>query len=207
MLHRIPIWFQRVFTGYVWNIKSQEKIIYLTFDDGPIPGITEWVLDVLKEHQIQATFFVVGENVARYPTLLKRIDKESHRIGNHTFHHVKGWSVSADVYVKEVDKCTQIIEDNTSQSTKLFRPPYGRIKSSQAQLLRKKYTLIMWDTLTADYDKRLNEKKCLTNSIRATRDGSIVVFHDSLKAAKNLKYVLPRYIAHFKSLGYTFKAL
>ncbi len=207
MLHRIPLWFQRLFPGYVWNIKTSEKVIYLTFDDGPIPGITDWVLDVLKEHQALATFFVVGENVVRHPTLLKRIDKENHTIGNHTFYHVKGWGVSTNLYAKDVEKCAKVIKEHTLQNVTLFRPPYGRIKPSQAQLLRNTYDLIMWDTLTVDYDKGLDEKKCLANSIQATRNGSIVVFHDSLKAEKNLRYALPRYIAHFKSLGYTFKGL
>jgi len=207
MLHRIPRWFQHLFPGYTWNLHTEEKVISLTFDDGPIPGITEWVLEILKEYEVKATFFVVGENVLRHPKIIKKIYESGHTIGNHTFHHLKGWGISAQRYFEDVERCSDVIKKHTGSSPKLFRPPHGRIMPAQAKSLRDKYELIMWDTLTVDYDKSLHEKKCLANSIRATRVGSIVVFHDSIKAEKNLRYMLPKYIAHFKELGYTFKTL
>ncbi len=207
MLHRIPRWFQHLFPRYTWNLDRQEKIIYLTFDDGPIPIITEWVLETLKQYAVKGTFFVVGENASRHPQIINKINAEGHSIGNHTFHHLKGWGVSTHNYYKDVERCSDVIKEQTGILPKFFRPPHGRIKPSQAKLLREKYELIMWDTLTVDYDKNLDEKKCLTNSIRATRAGSIVVFHDSIKAEKNLRYVLPKYIEHFQKLGYIFNAL
>ncbi len=207
MLHRIPRWFQHLFSGYTWNLDTQEKVIYLTFDDGPILDVTEWVLEILEEYGVKATFFVVGENASRHPQIINKINADGHSIGNHTFHHLKGWGVSTHNYYKDVERCSDVIEEHIGTSPKLFRPPHGRIKPSQAKLLREKYELIMWDTLTVDYNKNLSTKKCLTNSIRATRPGSIIVFHDSIKAENNLKYVLPKYIRHFQDLGYTFKAL
>jgi len=207
MLHRIPTWFQNLFPGYIWNKKTGEKIIYITFDDGPIPHITEWVLEVLEQYNIKATFFVVGENVARHPHLIKKIKMEGHSIGNHTNSHVKGWGVSATAYLNDIEKCSQTINEYTSERPRLFRPPHGRIRPSQARLLRAQFELIMWDTLSVDYDNGLSEEKCLQNSIRASQPGSIIVFHDSIKAEKNLKYVLPKYIKHFQEQGFTFKVL
>ncbi len=207
MLHRIPKWFQHLFPSYVWNKQTNEKVIYLTFDDGPIPEITDWVLQVLEEYEVKASFFVVGENVERHPQIIEKINAAGHTIGNHTFHHLKGWRASTNAYLEDVERCSKQIEQNTDKRPNLFRPPHGRIKPSQAKQLRNAYSIIMWDTLTVDYDRGLNEHKCLQNSIRATQQGSIVVFHDSYKAEKNLRYVLPKYIAHFKSLGYSFKSL
>ncbi len=207
MLHQIPLWFQHFFPDYTWQKNTLEKEIYLTFDDGPIPEITEWVLAILNDFGIKATFFVVGENVLQHPQILKKIVSDGHSIGNHTCHHVKGWDTPTQFYVDNVEKCSNIIKENTGNMPTLFRPPYGRIKPAQAKLLCSQYELIMWSTLTVDYDKNLRKDKCLNNSIKATLPGSIVVFHDSIKAEKNLKYVLPKYIAHFLSLGYSFKAL
>ncbi|VAW29168.1 Polysaccharide deacetylase [hydrothermal vent metagenome] len=207
MLHRIPKWFQYLFPGYMWNKQTNEKVIYLTFDDGPIPEITEWVLSILNEYKVKATFFVVGENVERFPEIFKEIVNKGHSIGNHTHHHLKGWSTSVHNYVNDVELCSSTIEKHSGKTPALFRPPYGRIKPKQAKSLRREYRLVMWDTLTVDYDKNLDNVKCLQNSVNATHSGSIVVFHDSVKAQKNLKYVLPKYIAHFLSLGYSFKAL
>ncbi len=207
MLHQIPTWFQKLFAGYTWRLDTNEKEIYLTFDDGPIPRITEWVLVTLKEFGVKATFFVVGENVFRNPIVFQKIVSEGHSVGNHTYHHTKGWGVSTQSYLKDVEKCSQVIKELQGSVPQLFRPPHGRIKPTQAKLLRKEYELVMWDTLTVDYDRNLKEEKCLRNSINATKNGSIVVFHDSVKAQKNLTYVLPKYIEHFLSLGYSFKTL
>lgn len=207
MLHQIPSWFQVLFPGYIWRMNPKEKEIYLTFDDGPLPEITEWVLTVLKNVGIKATFFVVGENVLKHSKIFKKIIKDEHSIGNHTYHHVKGWGASTQSYIKDVNRCSHIIKEYSGVLPTLFRPPHGRIWPAQAKLLRKEYRLVMWNTLTIDYDRALHEKKCLKSSIDATRPGSIVVFHDSAKAEKNLKYVLPKYIDHFLCQGYSFKKL
>jgi peptidoglycan/xylan/chitin deacetylase (PgdA/CDA1 family) len=207
MVHFVPKWFQKIFSNYIWNKKTNEKTIYLTFDDGPVPNITEWVLKILENNKIKATFFVVGENILKYPEIINKINKKGHSIGNHTFHHLKGWAVSTKTYTNDVDKCSNIIKKHTGKIPDLFRPPFGRIKPAQAKLIRKKYKLIMWETLTIDYDKALDKQKGLIRSIRATKNGSIVVFHDSIQAEKNLTYVLPKYIKHFKKQGYAFKSL
>lgn len=207
MLHRIPLWFQRLFPDYIWQIPGQEKVIYLTFDDGPIPGITEWVIEMLKQYNIKATFFVVGENVNKHPHIFNKIIENGHVIGNHTFHHVRGWGTPTKLYIEEVELCDKAIVNNGGQKPVYFRPPHGRIKSGQTKILLDTYKLLMWNVLTVDYDRSLHEEKCLNNSIKATKPGSIVVFHDSIKAEKNLKYVLPRYIEYFLDFGYTFQPL
>jgi peptidoglycan-N-acetylglucosamine deacetylase len=207
MIHRIPVWFQNLFPKYTWQIESEEKSIYLTFDDGPVPEITEWVLKTLNDYKIEASFFVVGENVSRHPKIFKQIVDQGHAVGNHTFNHVKGWSTSAMSYIKNAEKCSLTIVENGGEFPKLFRPPHGRIKPSQAKQLREQYDIVMWNVLSVDYDKSLDKEKCLRNTIGATRSGSIMVFHDSLKAEKNLRYALPKYIEHFLNLGYSFKKL
>jgi len=207
MFHKIPIWFQRLFPGFTWQFPSNEKVIYLTFDDGPIPEVTPWVVEVLNEYKIKATFFVVGENIKRNPNEFIDLIKAGHTIGNHTYHHVKGWSTSTKTYLHDVENCSQVIIDSGGEMPIYFRPPHGRIKLSQANLLKENYKLIMWNVLSVDYDKSLSKEKCLINTIEATSSGAIVVFHDSLKAEKNLKYVLPKFIKHFINEGYSFKAL
>ena len=207
MVHNIPKWFQRMFPGYTWQLPNGQKTIYLTFDDGPIPEITEWVLDTLKKYNIKASFFVVGENVSKHPEIFRKLVKDRHVVGNHTFHHVRGWETSTPMYLVDAGLCKEVIMENGGDEPKYFRPPHGRIKPSQAKELRNQYELLMWNVLTIDYDKNFNKEKCLRNSIKATSKGAIVVFHDSLKAEKNLKYVLPRYIEHFLAQGYSFEPL
>lgn len=207
MLHRIPLWFQRLFPDYIWQIPSRERNIYLTFDDGPIPDVTEWVIEILDQYDIKASFFVVGENVSKNPDVFNALIEKGHLVGNHTYHHVRGWQTPTPTYLEEVELCNKVMLSHGGQLPRYFRPPHGRIKPGQARILREQYRLLMWNVLTADYDRSLNEEKCLKNSIRATQPGSIVVFHDSLKAEKNLRYVLPRYIEHFFDLGYSFQPL
>lgn len=207
MLHRIPTWFQGLFPAYTWQIPSNEKTIYLTFDDGPIPKVTEWVIETLEKYGIKASFFVVGENVNKNPEVFNKLIEAGHVVGNHTYHHVRGWRTPTPMYLVEAGLCKEVIMNNGGQEPVFFRPPHGRIRGSQARELRKQYKLLMWNVLTIDYDRSLHEEKCLRNSINATRPGSIVVFHDSLKAEKNLKYVLPRYIEFFLEKGYTFLPL
>jgi peptidoglycan/xylan/chitin deacetylase (PgdA/CDA1 family) len=176
-------------------------VIYLTFDDGPIPEITKWVLDELIKFNAQATFFCVGENIKQHPDIFERIIAQGHGVANHTMNHLKGFSTSTEDYLKDVDGCKLLVKNN------LFRPPYGLLKPSQyKQLLAKNYNLIMWDVISYDYEK-ISEKTCLNNVIKNTKNGSIVLFHDSVKSENNLKYALPLFLSHFTNLGYTFKKI
>ena len=198
LLVRPPQLLRSFYKDSIWRMDKNEPSIYLTFDDGPIPELTPWILDVLKEYNINATFFCVGENIIKNPELFERIIAEGHQVGNHTFNHLKGWKVSKNIYNENIEKC-QILT-----KTALFRPPYGRIKKSQYKSIVKEYKVVFWDVLSYDYDKLTSPKKCLDNSIRYTRNGSIIVFHDNIKAQKNLKYALPIYIEHFLKLNYKF---
>lgn len=215
MLTRVPFFLPWIFPELTWRIKTSEKEIFLTFDDGPVYGPTEFVLDVLNECKIKATFFCIGDNVRKHPEVFRRILKEGHAVGNHTFNHMDGWGTPDTIYVHNTNYCDSYmkmtgkaeLKNKTPEPGKpLFRPPYGRITPSQIKAL-KDYSIIMWDVLTRDYSHTLSGEKCLRRSIRATRPGSIVVFHDSLKAERNLHYVLPAYIHHFFNLGYSFKTL
>ena len=185
----------------VWRLKKNEPNIYLTFDDGPIPELTPWVLDTLKDYGVKATFFCVGENIVKNPDIFKRIIDEGHTVGNHTHNHLKGWKVSNEAYFKNIEQCQHYTQTN------LFRPPYGRIKKSQLKELSKYYKVVFWDVLSYDYDKLMSEEKCLKNCLKYTRNGSIIVFHDNVKAQKNLKYTLPKFIEHFLELNYNFTTL
>lgn len=190
-----------VFKHALWKINTEQKSIYLTFDDGPIPELTEWVLDVLKEYDVKATFFCVGENIQKNPLIFQRILGEGHQVGNHTFNHLKGWRTSLNNYIANVTQCQQFTKTN------LFRPPYGRITIKQYKQLLSNYKIVFWDVLTHDYSNKISPESCLKNTIKYTRSGSIVVFHDNVKAEKNLKYVLPKYIDHFLKLNYKFVSL
>ncbi len=201
LLVRPPQLLRNFYKDSLWRKDKNEPTIYLTFDDGPIPELTPWVLDVLKEFNIKATFFCVGDNIIKNPQIFERIKQEGHQVGNHTFNHVKGWEITSTVYLENVEKCQEFTKTN------LFRPPYGRIKKSQYKLLSKNYTIVFWDVLSYDYDKFISPKKCLENSIKYTRNGSIIVFHDNIKAQENLKFALPHYIEHFLKLNYKFATL
>ncbi|MBK6985013.1 MAG: polysaccharide deacetylase family protein [Bacteroidetes bacterium] len=201
LLVRPPQLLRALYKGSLWRMDKKEPTIYLTFDDGPIPELTEWVLDVLKEYQIKATFFCVGDNIVKNPSIFQRIKSEGHQVGNHTFNHMKGWEVKNAMYVENTERCQELTKTN------LFRPPYGRIKKSQYKILAKDYKVVFWDVLSYDYDKLTSSKKCLDNSIKYTRNGSIIVFHDNIKAQKNLKFALPQYIEHFLKLNYKFATL
>ncbi|WP_174842767.1 polysaccharide deacetylase family protein [Chryseotalea sanaruensis] len=204
MLHRTPFFLPILYPGLLWRMPSDKKEIYLTFDDGPVPGPTEFVLDELKKHNLTATFFCIGDNIHKHPELFKRIMEEGHTVANHTFNHLKGWQTSLSTYIDNVKKCDQEIAINSSSPVvSYFRPPYGRITRAQIKALDNK-KIVMWDVLTRDYDATLSPERCLKQSLNATRNGSIVVFHDSIKAEKNLRYVLPKYIEACLIKGYTF---
>lgn len=191
----------------IWEYPSQSKVIYLTFDDGPTPEITDWVLDILNKYNAKATFFCIGKNIEVNPEIFKRILNEEHSIGNHTYNHLKGWKTKTKTYLHNIE-ITEKIFNSFNFKTSLFRPPYGQIKSKQAkQLLKRGYKIIMWRILSIDWNNKISEEKCLNNVIKNTTSGDIVVFHDSIKASKNLRYALPKVLGYFSEKGYTFKRI
>lgn len=187
--------------GLVWNFSRTEKSIYLTFDDGPTPGVTESVLEILAEYNARATFFCLGGNVKAHPELYLSICSSGHSVGNHTWNHMNGWKFGNFSYYRNIQECSELVH------SKLFRPPYGRITIPQVRALRKRYSIIMWDVISGDWKQDLSHEKCLLNVISNGREGSIVVFHDSLKAEKNLLFALPRTLRHYADKGYSFKAI
>jgi peptidoglycan/xylan/chitin deacetylase (PgdA/CDA1 family) len=199
---------KKVFANLVWDIPNLDMKIYLTFDDGPIPVVTEWVLDLLKSEEIKATFFCIGDNIQKHPEVYKRILSEGHQTGNHTFNHLNGWKTDTENYINNFKLCeTEHLKLNTEHFF-LFRPPYGKIKPSQSKKIRQLgYKIIMWDVLSCDFDPTISVEKCLENVISNTIQGSIIVFHDSLKAEKNLKYALPKAIHILKNKGFVFDVI
>lgn len=208
-LVKTPKLVQRFFYNYSWRIKTSKKEIYLTFDDGPVPDFTPWVLQTLESYKAKATFFCVGENIKKFPQIYKEIKEAGHHVGNHTFNHLQGWKTPTNKYIKNIIKAeSYLYEDPKKQQKKLFRPPHGRIRPIQARILRKKgYQIIMWDVLSGDFDQGLSKEICLAHTIKSIKNGSIVVFHDSDKSFKNLDYVLPKVLEHFTKEGYKFKSL
>nr|WP_262921657.1 polysaccharide deacetylase family protein [Pontibacter ruber] len=194
--------------GYTWHKELQDEKLYLTFDDGPIPEVTPFVLEQLAKYNAKATFFCVGDNLRKHPEVALQALQQGHVLANHTFNHLKGWQTTLQDYLHNTEQCEQELEKiQPARSNRLFRPPYGRITGKQAAQLRGHYELIMWDVLTNDYDNSLSPEVCLQKSIKYTQSGSIIVFHDSLKAQRNMMYALPRFLEHFTSLGCTFETL
>lgn len=177
------------------------KYVYLTFDDGPVPRYTEFVLDTLREFKAKATFFCIGNNVKENPGIFNRIQQEGHSVGNHTLQHLNGWLTPSHEYTEDVRKAEELIP------TGLFRPPYGRIRMDQARVVMKKHKIIMWDVLSYDFHAKVSPEKCFKNVINHTRPGSIVVFHDSEKAFPKLEPVLPKYLRFLIENGYKFATL
>lgn len=209
---KTPFLLKKLYPNCIWDIPSKEKVLYLTFDDGPTPDITDWTLDVLKQYNAKATFFCIGNNIEKHPEIFKRIDKEGHSIGNHTFNHPKGWKLQTEVYLKEVERTQQLIDSKTtnqkSHINNLFRPPYGQITFKQARALRKlNYQIIMWDVLSFDWKDTISDEKCLQNVVANAKSGSIIVFHDSIKASKRLQYALPKVLKYFTEKGFVFKRI
>ena len=203
---KTPGWLKRIYDSYIWSIPESDKILYLTFDDGPHPEATPFVLKELKKHNALATFFCIGKNVVSYPGIYKQIINEGHSVGNHTYNHLNGWKTGNDDYLKDIALASHEIDSN------LFRPPYGRITSFQAKNLRsamngKEPKVIMWDVLSGDFDIDCTPQQCLSNVLLATVSGSIIIFHDSEKAFPNLAYSLPRILNYFSEKGYLFKSL
>lgn len=212
MTARIPGFVKMLYPRRIWSGPATGKTLYLTFDDGPIPQVTPWVLDELKRFGAKATFFCIGKNIKKNPDIFQRIITEGHSIGNHTYNHLNGWKSTSSSYYKNVMKAQQEIKKNSSEKlgakNGFFRPPYGRVKSSQARILKKNgFRVVMWDILSMDFDKKISPQKCFLNVTRNARPGSIIVFHDSIKAKKNMMATLPAVLEHFSKLGYTFKGL
>ncbi len=201
ILASVPKVVTKAFPSLVWRIPEQEKILYLTFDDGPIPETTPWILTVLNDFNAQATFFCVGDNVRKYPYLYDQLIEEGHSVGNHTFNHLNGWKTESDLYIDNVKIAKKYIHSN------LFRPPHGMIKNNQFQSIKEEYKVIMWDVLSMDYDKKIGKEQCLKNVTNNAKPGSIVVFHDSIKAWENIEYALPKTLEYFSELGYQFSAI
>ncbi|WP_027137796.1 polysaccharide deacetylase family protein [Gaetbulibacter saemankumensis] len=210
---KTPLVAKKMFPNFIWDISTNEKFIYLTFDDGPTPEITNWVLDTLNTYQAKATFFCIGKNIENHPDIFQNIIRYGHAIGNHTHNHVKGWKTKAEAYLQNVDLAASAINKHSNntplqQKAKLFRPPYGQITPKLGKLLlAKDYKIIMWDVLSFDWDYKTTQQDCLENVISKTTNGSIVVFHDSIKASKNMQYALPKTLEYFSKNGYSFKSL
>ena len=210
-LHRLPEFMQRWLPHTEWRgpVTEGSKTLYLTFDDGPIPEETPFVLEQLAAHGAQATFFCVGDNLERHPEVARQVLAGGHRLANHTHHHVSGWGTALPEYLREVARCQEVLDALLwmPEARPLLRPPYGRLTRAQAQALHPSHRLIMWDVLTYDYDASFNSETCLRAALAHTRPGSIVVFHDSRKAHQNLRAVLPRYLAECTRQGYRFETL
>lgn len=199
-----PQWLKKVFNNYTWDFFGAKKIIYLSFDDGPHPTATPFVLTELDKYDAKATFFCIGKNVVEYPDIYYKIISAGHAVGNHTFNHLNGWKTDNSHYIEN------ILAAKTHITSDLFRPPYGKVKKAQVKLLHMYapgFRVIMWSVLSADFDKKVSPEKCLANVIKNTRSGSIIVFHDSTKAFKNLEYALPVVLEYFSKKGYSFERI
>lgn len=201
MFFKTPGIVRRFYSKATWikpSVEKRKKTVYLTFDDGPTPEITDWVLDLLSKEEIFATFFCVGKNIEEHPNLFEKIQKDNHTVGNHTFSHLNGWKCRKQDYFADVEKCNQFLK------RKIFRPPYGKMTPAQFNFLRKNYEIIFWDIITYDYKQNLNIEQSLKYIKQNTRDGSVIVFHDSVKAYSNLKQLLPLTISFLKDKGFEF---
>ncbi len=194
---------KKLFSNYVWDIPNMENKVYLTFDDGPTPEITQWTLKQLKNYNAKATFFCIGDNVGKYPETFEKVVKEGHSIGNHTFNHLNGWKTNTQNYIENAKLFEKEYGKLSTETCKLFRPPYGKIKPSQSKILRRMgYKIIMWDVLSVDFDITITPEQCLQNVLQNVKSGSIIVFHDSVKAFTNLEYVLPRTLEFLEQKGF-----
>ncbi len=200
-LVKTPHFIQTLFPNFLWRVPTHDKVLFLTFDDGPVPEVTPWVLRELARHDAKATFFCVGDNIDRYPEVFQQCLDEGHAVGNHTYRHLNGWMTENVPYFHDIRHCAKRV------AGKLFRPPYGKLKPKQAQFLQRHYTIVMWDVLSGDFDAKISPSQCLDNVLRHAGPGSIVVFHDSLKSEEKLRYALPKVLRHFTAKGYRFESL
>lgn len=208
---------KKIFSNYIWDIPNTENKIYLTFDDGPTPKITEWVLNQLQIYDAKATFFCIGDNIRKYPEIFKQVIENGHSVGNHTFNHLNGWKTSTEEYIENVNLCRlqmadyrwQIANQNLQPAIcQLFRPPYGKLKNSQSKKIRQLgYKIIMWDVLSADFDRTISPEKCLENVLQNTVSGSVIIFHNSVNAFPNLEYALPKTLKYLSEKGFVFEKI
>lgn len=199
-----PIWLQWFYPTLTWHKSRKEKILFLTFDDGPIPVVTPFVLNTLKKFNAEATFFCIGENIDKHPEVFADVIEAGHKVGNHTYNHLKGWNFKDNEYLDNIKKCAQ------HTGIQLFRPPYGRIKKSQIKALKlvnPEVEIVMWDVLSGDFDQSITTEKCINNVLKNVKNGSIIVFHDSLKAFGRLEESLPIILEELSKRGYAFKSL
>lgn len=203
LIEQPPILYRWLFPNALWRVKKPtKKTVYLTFDDGPIPKVTPWVLETLQNYGIKATFFCVGDNVRKHPDIYRQILQEGHKTGNHTFNHLQGWKIRTSHFLANIRQGKTLIH------SKLFRPPHGHMRLTQTRAIQKSgYKIVMWDVVTRDYSKLMTPQSVLQNVQKYTRDGSIIVFHDSLKAQKNLRYALPKAIEWLLNEGYAFEVI
>lgn len=193
-MHHVPSLVPKFFDGFLWHKDREEQLIYLTFDDGPVPGVTDFVLNELEKRGMKATFFMVGDNLRKHPELGREIFNAGHRFGNHTYHHLDGYQNRTKKYLEDISLCEKIQEEVFGKCSNLFRPPYGRIKPKAHRALKEKYQIVMWDVLSGDYDAEQPAEVCLDKTIQYSQNGSIVVFHDQQKSEAILKKVLPEYL-------------
>jgi peptidoglycan/xylan/chitin deacetylase (PgdA/CDA1 family) len=194
---------KKLFSNYVWDVPNMENKVYLTFDDGTTPEITQWTLNQLKNYNAKATFFCIGDNIRKYPEVFKEVVKEGHSIGNHTFNHLNGWKTNTQDYIENAKLFEKEYYKRSNENCQLFRPPFGKIKPSQSKILRKMgYKIIMWDVLSVDFDITITPEQCLENVLQNVKSGSIIVFHDSVKAFANLEYALPKTLEFLQQKGF-----
>lgn len=199
---KTPILIEKLFPNYHWKVKTDTKELYLTFDDGPTPEITQWTLDILEKYNAKVTFFCIGKNVEKHPEIFQKIINSGHAIGNHTYNHLKGWKTLHRDYIADIEKATKNIKSS------LFRPPYGKLTPKQGKtLIANGFNIVMWDVLSMDWDNSISPESCLEKVLTKSSLGSIIVFHDSKKAAKNMQYALPKVLEHFSKKGFSFKKL
>lgn len=201
LIERPPKLYRVLYPDALFRVGGEGRSVCLTFDDGPIPEVTPWVLDMLDRYEVKATFFMVGDNVRKYPHLYEEVKRRGHAVGNHTMHHLQGLKVSAKEYIQDIDIANELIQ------SRLFRPPHGFITMKQARMVGERYLLVMYDLITRDYSHKLTSKQVFDNVRRYSRDGSIIVFHDSVKSKPRLVEALPRSIEWLKSEGYSFRLI
>lgn len=217
---KMPWLVKKLYPLYLWDRSKKsagKKVLYITFDDGPIPEITPWVLQTLADYNARASFFMIGDNVRKHPDIFEKVINAGHTIGNHTFNHLNATKTDTDTYISNINQAQQEIKqalktiEGTEQATikapDFFRPPYGRLKSKQARYINKDFKIVLYDVLAYDWKEKIHPSRCAKNVIDNAETGSIILMHDSIKASKNLKICLPAILSHFTGLGYTFKAL
>lgn len=216
-MRKIADWGRLFYPSFLWSFSSTAKEIYLTFDDGPVPEVTLWVLQLLERYDARATFFCIGENIQKHPEIYRQLLIKGHSTGNHTFNHLNGWKTRTSTYIENILKAGEVMAQNEAEVTqetgakerpKLFRPPYGKITPAQGRQLKKLgFKIVMWETISRDYDQSISAEDCYHNVIRNSGTGSIVVFHDSIKASENMQLCLPRILEHYHRQGFKFKAI